>query len=116
VQAQQTAAAPAAPAGTRIVLKATADAWVTVKQKLGPPLMSKLMHQGDTWPVPPDRTDLVMTTGNAGGTEVDVDGAPVASLGASGLVRKNVPLDPELLKSGQLGPAPKAKPKPSDAG
>ncbi len=111
-----TPGAPPLPPGTRIVLKATADAWVTVKQKVGPPLMSKLMHQGDSWPVPPDRTDLVMTTGNAGGTEVDVDGAAVASLGASGLVRKNVPLDPEALKSGQIAPASKVKPKPSDAG
>jgi cytoskeleton protein RodZ len=108
--------AVALPPGTRIVLKATADAWVTVKQKAGPPLMSKLMHAGDTWPVPPDRTDLVMTTGNAGGTEVDVDGSAAPSLGASGLVRKNVPLDPEALKSGQTAPAPKAKPKASDAG
>jgi cytoskeleton protein RodZ len=107
---------PAAPPGTRIVLKATADAWVTVKQKAGPPLMSKLMHQGDSWPVPPDRTDLVMTTGNAGGTEVDVDGTAVASLGPSGFVRKNVPLDPEVLKSGLPAPAQKFKPKASDAG
>jgi cytoskeleton protein RodZ len=108
--------APAEPPGTRIVLKATADAWVTVKQKSGPALLSKLMHQGDSFPIPADRTDLTMTTGNAGGTEVDVDGIAVASLGASGLVRKNVPLDPDMLKSGQLTPAPKAKPKPSDAG
>jgi cytoskeleton protein RodZ len=71
-------AGPAVPPGTRIVLKATADAWMTVKQKMGPPLMSKLMHAGDSWPVPPDRTDLMMTTGNAGGTEVDVDGTAVA--------------------------------------
>jgi cytoskeleton protein RodZ len=99
--------APAVPPGTRIVLKASADAWVTVKQKAGPPLFSKLMHAGDSWPVPGDRTDLVMTTGNAGGTEVDVDGKAVPSLGASGFVRKNVPLDPDLLKSGQIKPAPK---------
>jgi cytoskeleton protein RodZ len=107
---------PATPPGTRIVLKATADAWVTVKQKVGPPLLSKLMHAGDSWPVPPDRTDLVMTTGNAGGTEVDVDGTAVASLGPSGLVRKNVPLDVDMLKSGQLAPAVKPKPKATDAG
>jgi cytoskeleton protein RodZ len=111
-----TPSAPALPPGTRIVLKATADAWVTVKQKSGPPLLSKLMHQGDSWPVPADRTDLVMTTGNAGGTEVDVDGTAVASLGPSGLVRKNVPLDPDMLKTGQLTPAAKPKPKESDAG
>ena len=116
VPATAALAAPAVPPGTRIVLKATADAWVTVKQKSGPPLLSKLMHQGDSWPVPADRTDLVMTTGNAGGTEVDVDGTAVASLGPSGLVRKNVPLDPEMLKTGQLAPLPKPKPKPSDAG
>jgi cytoskeleton protein RodZ len=109
-------AGPAVPPGTRIVLKATADAWMTVKQKMGPPLMSKLMHAGDSWPVPPDRTDLMMTTGNAGGTEVDVDGTAVPSLGPSGLVRKNIPLDPAALKSGQSTPAGPARPKPADAG
>jgi cytoskeleton protein RodZ len=109
---QAAPAAPSVPPGTRVVIKASADAWVTVKQKGGAALYSKLMHAGDSWPVPPEKSDLVMTTGNAGGTELDVDGAPVSSLGANGLVRHDIPLDPTMLKAG-LPPAPawKAKPK-----
>jgi cytoskeleton protein RodZ len=108
--------AVAVPPGTRIVLKATGDAWVTVKQKVGPALYSKLMHAGDTWAVPADRTDLTLTTGNAGGTEIDVDGTAVTGLGPTGLVRHNVPLDPTLLKSGNFTqPAATAKPKTTTA-
>ncbi len=102
----------APPPGTRIVLKATADAWVTIKQPGGPPLFNKLMHGGDEFPVPPGKTGLTLTTGNAGGTELDVDGTAVPGMGASGLVRRDLPLDPDTLKAG-LPPLPThAHPKP----
>jgi cytoskeleton protein RodZ len=107
--------APAEPPGTRIVVKASADAWVTVKAKGSQALFSKLMHAGDTWPVPADKPNLLLTTGNAGGTEIDVDGRPVSGLGASGMVRHDVPLDVDLLKSGNLTPAGRPKPKPEPA-
>jgi len=107
---------PTVPPGTRMVLKATADAWVTVKQKGGTALFSKLMHAGDTYPVPADKTDLVLTTGNAGGTEIDVDGTPTANLGGNGVVRRNLPLDPDMLKSGHLPPLAQPKPKPQADG
>ena len=94
------------------MLKASADAWVTVKQKGGVALMSKLMHAGESFAVPPDKTDLLLTTGNAGGTEIDVDGTPVPGLGASGMVRRNLPLEPELLKAGHLPAMGQPKPKP----
>jgi cytoskeleton protein RodZ len=101
---------PQAPAG--IVIKATADAWMTVKQPNGPALMTKMMHAGDEFPVPADKPGLTLTTGNAGGTEIDVDGSPVGSLGGSGMVRRDVKLEADALKSAHL-PAPSpAKPKP----
>jgi tetratricopeptide (TPR) repeat protein len=45
---------------------------------------------------------LVFTAGNAGGTELVVDGVATASLGGLGVIRRNVPLDPELIKDGKL--------------
>jgi cytoskeleton protein RodZ len=107
---------PPAPASAGIVIRATADAWVTVKQPAGPPLLNKLMHAGDSWTVPPDKTGLTLTTGNAGGTQIDVDGAPIpASLGGSGAVRRDLPLQAEMLKSGKLPPAPgHSHPKPAE--
>jgi cytoskeleton protein RodZ len=108
-----TQAAPTAPAGTRIVVTATADAWLTVKQPAGPPLLNKMLHAGDTWPVPTDKTGLTLNTGNAGATVITVDGAPIPqTLGTSGMVRRDVPLDADLLKSGKL-PPPKTHTKPT---
>jgi cytoskeleton protein RodZ len=87
------------------VVRATADAWLTVKPKSGPPLLNRLMHAGDSWPLPAGTEGASLTTGNAGGTEIDVDGAPIpASLGGSGAVRRDVPLDADMLKAGKLPP------------
>jgi cytoskeleton protein RodZ len=103
----------AVPPGTHIVVKASADAWVTVRAKGGATLYSKLMHAGDSWPVPADKPNLVLTTGNAGGTEIDVDGKAVEGLGAQGVVRHDIPLDVDVLKSGPLPAAPAhVRPKP----
>jgi cytoskeleton protein RodZ len=109
------AAAAGSPAGTRIVVKATADAWITVKQPNGPPVFNKLLQAGESWAVPADKAGLLLTTGNAGGTEIDVDGAPMpGTLGGSGAVRRDVPLDADVLKAGKLPPAkPRVKPRPA---
>ena len=91
------------PPGARIVLKATADVWLTIKQKNGPAVLNKLLHAGDSFPVPADKPDLTLTTGNAGGTSIEVDGAPIpVSLGGSGMVRRDLPLDADALKAGKL--------------
>ena len=108
-------APPAMPAGTRIVLKANADAWITVKQPGGPPLFNKLMHAGETWPVPADKPGLLLTTGNAGGTELDVDGTAIATLGGSGAVRRNLQLDPDALKAAPLPPIGHVRRPPATA-
>ena len=109
----QTAAAPA-PA-TRIVLKTTADAWVTVKQPSGPAVFNRMMHAGDIWPVPATPAGLLLTTGNAGGTTLEVDGTPVVALGGSGAVRRDLPLDADMLKSGHLPPSGHARQRPAPA-
>ncbi len=114
----QTASPPAAPAspqpaGTRVVIKATADAWVTIKQKGGPAILNKLMHAGDSFPVPMNKQGLTLTTGNAGGTELDVDGTAVQGMGGSGMVRRDLPLDADTLKTGPLPPPGHPHPKPA---
>jgi cytoskeleton protein RodZ len=92
---------PAAPAVDRIVLRANADTWLSVKDRSGAILLNRTMKSGETWPVPP-RPDLLLTTGNAGGTDVLVDGAAIPSLGASGAVRRDLLLDPDRIKDGKL--------------
>lgn len=111
------AAAAVAPAGlpsgaqpdqSRILLRANADAWVQVRDRSGPVLLTRLMHAGEAWEVPP-KPNLLLTTGNAGGTELLVDGVTTPSLGANGAVRRDLPLDPDLIKEGRLAVA---NPKP----
>ena len=95
-------AAPVAPArrGT-IVVRATAESWVEVKDNTGAVVFTRLMRPGESWTVPRE-AGLTLTTGNAGGTELLVDGAAAASLGAPGQVERDQPLDPALIKAGAL--------------
>lgn len=94
-----TAAAPPAEPANRIVLRASADSWVEVREAGSrTALLSRLMKAGETFAVP-DRPGLTLMTGNAGGLDVLVDGQTVPPLGKPGTVRRGVALDPDLLKS-----------------
>jgi cytoskeleton protein RodZ len=96
-------ATPTQPAATqsRIVLSATADAWMEVRDRSGQVLLNRVLHSGESWPVPP-QPNLLLTLGNAGGTDILVDGVAVPSMGVSGAVRHDIPLDPDLLKAGKV--------------
>ncbi len=91
----------AAPAmvSTRIEIRAKADSWVQVRTAEGILLMTRILGQGTSYAVPPQE-GLRLTTGNAGGLEILVDGVPVPPLGPFGAVRHDVALDPERLKAG----------------
>jgi len=99
---------PAAPApaadAPRVMIRLKADAWIQVRERQGQVLLSRLMRSGETWPVPRG-AKLLMTTGNAGGTELVVDGVAGPSLGASGALRRDVPVDGDAGKPGPATPA-----------
>lgn len=76
-----------------MVITATQDAWVQVEDSTGNILFSKVLHAGDSWPVPQE-SGLTMTTGNAGGTEIVTNGTAGAPLGAVGVVLHNYALTP----------------------
>ena len=63
-------------------------------------MLTRVLRVGDTYRVP-DRSGLSLVTGNAGGLEFIVDDEAVPALGPIGSVRRNVSLDPALLKAGQ---------------
>jgi cytoskeleton protein RodZ len=94
---------------SRILLRASADAWVQVRDRAGPVLLNRTLHPGETWEVPA-KPNLLLTTGNAGGTDLVVDGVTSPSLGGGGAVRRDVPLDPDLIRDGKL---PAASPRPN---
>jgi len=98
------AAQSASAAADQIEIQATADAWLEVRDAKGDILLNRTLHSGDTWTVPQD-AGLVLTTGNAGGTVLVVDGVASPALGNSGAVRRNLPLDPDLIREGKLAGA-----------
>jgi cytoskeleton protein RodZ len=89
--------------GGRIVLRAKADTWIQVRDKSGQVLFNRILHNGETWSVPA-KPSLLLTTGNAGGTELLVDGAATASLGIDGAVRRDLPLEADAIRDGKLAP------------
>jgi cytoskeletal protein RodZ len=86
-------------ADARIVLKATQDAWVQVRDRQGTLLLTRVLRVGDSYQVP-NQDDLTLLTGNAGGLEILVDGRALAPLGPVGAVRRNIPLNPDSLLGG----------------
>jgi cytoskeleton protein RodZ len=91
------------PDGTRIILRARADAWVRIKDRAGPVLIDRVLHAGDSLTVPP-KPNLLLSLGNAGGTDVLVDGVVAPTLGGNGAVVKELPLDPDLIRDGKAVP------------
>ncbi len=90
---------------SRITLRADADAWVQVRDHQGQVVFNRVLRAGETWrvPVPPaGEAPLLLTTGNAGQTSILVDGVPAPSVGRTGMVRRDLVLDPELLRQGKL--------------
>jgi cytoskeleton protein RodZ len=93
-------------AAARVILRARSSAWVHVSSTNNDYLWVKTLQPGDAFLVP-DRPDLVLWTGNAGGIEVIVDGAPLPPLGAEARVVRDVSLQPGALLR-RLAPEPAA--------
>jgi cytoskeleton protein RodZ len=91
------------PDQSRILLRANADSWVQVRDRAGQVLLNRILHPGETWEVPA-KSNLLLTTGNAGGTDLLVDGVASQALGGYGAVRRDLPLDADLIKDGKLTP------------
>ncbi len=73
----------------RIVLAATVDSWIQIRDADHSLLFTGLLKPGEQYRVP-DRPGLSMRVGNAGGLNVTIDGKPVPPLGPAGAVRNVV--------------------------
>jgi cytoskeleton protein RodZ len=82
----------------RVVLRALSDSWIRVSSVGGDYLRDRTLERGDLFLVP-NRPDMELWTGNAGGLEVIVDGEVLAPLGGSGAVVRAVPLEPSSLRA-----------------
>ena len=106
VAAVQPAVADETPASAvteeepRIVVRAKIASWVQVRDDTeNQSIMTRLLKAGDVYEVP-NRSGLVLMTGNAGALEIAVDGEVVPSIGDAGTVRRHVALEPDRLKDG----------------
>jgi cytoskeleton protein RodZ len=98
------AAAPAAadpapdPPG-EVVIRATADSWIQIRDARRSVLLTRVLKAGESCRAPA-RPGLSMRTGNAGALEITVDGVPAPPIGRKGMVRGNIALDARALLSG----------------
>ena len=86
-------------ASARIILRARENTWVQVRDKDEGVVLTQMLGMGDRYMVP-NRDDLRLMTGNAGGLEILVDGEAVPPVGAQGESRRDVRLDPARLRAG----------------
>jgi cytoskeleton protein RodZ len=82
--------APIAPG--EVVIRATADSWIQIRDARQSVLLTRVLKAA--------RPGLSMRTGNAGGLEITVDGVPAPPIGGRGMVRRNVALDGHALLAG----------------
>ena len=98
--ADETPASAATEEEPRIVVRAKIASWVQVRDDTeNQSIMTRLLKVGDVYEVP-NRSGLVLMTGNAGALEITVDGEVVPSIGDPGTVRRHVALEPDRLKDG----------------
>lgn len=88
---------------TRIVIRALSESWIDVTNREGEILFSRVLNKGDSYRAPLIE-GATMVTGNAGGIEISVDGEPALSFGEDEGVRRDIKLDPDLLKAGAMLP------------
>lgn len=98
------AAAPAvdtpaikAPAGTRILIEALQPSWVEITDADGNILFTNILRMGQALPIP-NKPGIALTTGNAAGVQIILDGQKMGPLGRAGEVKRAVTLDPDKLK------------------
>ncbi len=82
----------------RVELRAIEETWIQVEVADDEILLTRVLLPGDVYRVP-NRSDVMLDTGNAGGLEVKVDGQAISPLGESGIVVRNISLSADNLLS-----------------
>ena len=104
------------PDGGRLALRAKAVAWIQLRDKVSNEVvLERTLNPGEVVPIP-NRTGLLLTTGNAGGTEVLLDGQSTPSLGGDGAVRRGLPMEVDAVREGRLAPRPAPSPASLQSG
>ncbi len=88
---------------SRVTVAATRHTVIKIYSITGDVLFEQKLAPGEAYRVP-DRPGLLMTTSNAGGLRILVDGQPAPRIGPPGASRQNVFLNPTLLQEGRAAP------------
>jgi cytoskeletal protein RodZ len=83
-----------------VVLTATNDAWVRVRDRSGATVFEAILKNGQRWTVPAGASGLTLRAGNAGAVFVEIDGIRHGPLGRPGAVASNVSLEADALRQG----------------
>lgn len=83
----------------KMELVVSENSWVEIKNAEGESVLQQVLKPGDKYIVPEDQ-ELILSTGNAGGITVFVDGKKVGKLGLSTEVKRDVALDPKTFAEG----------------
>jgi cytoskeleton protein RodZ len=92
-------AQPTVPPAAKVVIRANRDSWIEIRDKDDNVLLQRVLRQGESFNVP-DQKGLLMTTGNAGGIVIELEGKALQSLGSLGVVKRGIKLDPGALADG----------------
>lgn len=112
---QPTATAPklaSQSASVPLRLFAKLDSWVDIRDANNQVVFSRVLRQGENYD-PPLKPGLTLTTGNAGGLDIILEGNTLPSLGGVGIVARGIPLDVQQLKAGQKPAATTSSPSPN---
>nr|WP_268894087.1 RodZ domain-containing protein [Pseudoroseomonas coralli] len=97
---------PPAPTGNAIVLRATQECWVQVREaRSGRVLVSRVLQPGEAYEVPQE-PGLLLTTGRAEGLAIEVGGVASQALATQVGVRRDILLDPAQLREARPGQLP----------
>ncbi|MGZ8996728.1 MAG: helix-turn-helix domain-containing protein, partial [Rhodospirillales bacterium] len=95
------AAISAGEAAKGLALRAKADSWIELRDPRGRVVVSRVLTAGESLPIA-ESPVLRLSTGNAGGLEILVDGEPLPPLGDVGTVKRGVVLQAASLRPSQL--------------
>ncbi len=78
----------------KMEIRVTEESWVEVKNTEGAVVVRQILKKGDVFIVPDDEI-FTLSTGNAGGLVVYIDGKEIAPLGDGAQVKRDIALKPE---------------------
>jgi len=81
----------------RLVLVARQESWVQIIGAGGDVILDRVLRAGDTFMLP-TKDNMTLTTANASGLEIRLDGKRLGSLGGYGEILRDLPLNPDQLK------------------